>query len=45
MSVCEGAGFLETGVIDSSKFSCRYWELNSGPLEEQSMLLTPEPLL
>jgi hypothetical protein len=23
--------------------SCNCWELNSGPLEEQSVLLTPEP--
>jgi hypothetical protein len=24
------------------ELSCSYWELNSGPLEEQSMLLTIE---
>ena len=24
---------------------CGYWELNSGPLEEQSVLLTTEPSL
>jgi hypothetical protein len=28
-------GVLETVVTDSCKLSCRYWELNLGPLLEQ----------
>jgi hypothetical protein len=30
---------------DSCEPPCVYWELNSGPLEEQSVLLTTEPSL
>jgi hypothetical protein len=26
-------------------YRCGYWEMNSGPLEEQSVLLTSEPSL
>ena len=31
-------------TTDGYKPSCGYWELNSGPLEEQSVLFTTEPL-
>ena len=34
-----------TGVTDRCELSCGCWELNPGPLEEQSMLLTTEPSL
>jgi hypothetical protein len=30
-------------IIDSCKPPCGCWELNSGPLEEQLVLLTAEP--
>ena len=32
-----------TEVIDSCELPCRCWELNPGHLEEQLVLLTPEP--
>ena len=32
-----------TGIKDSCELPCGYWELNSGPLEEQPVLLTTEP--
>jgi hypothetical protein len=32
-------------IIDSCETPCGCWELNSGPLEEQSVLLTAEPSL
>ena len=32
-------------IIDSHEPPCGCWELNSGPLEEQPMLLTPESSL
>ena len=32
-----------TGVTDSCELPCGCWELNSGPLEEQPVLLTAEP--
>jgi hypothetical protein len=32
-------------VTDGCEPPCGCWELNSGPLEEQSVLLTAEPLL
>ena len=39
----------EEGVIMDGTFTgkppCGCWELNSGPLEEQSVLLTTEPSL
>jgi len=38
----EGALALITGGCEAS---CVCWELNSGPLEEQSVLLTAEPSL
>ena len=30
-------------ITDGCEPPCGCWELNSGPLEEQSVLLTPEP--
>ena len=41
----EDVKFPATGVTDDSELSCGYWELNPGPLEEQFLLLTTEPLL
>lgn len=32
-------GFPGTGVTDSYELMCGCWELNSGPLEEQPVLL------
>lgn len=32
-----------TGFIDGCESPCGYWELNTGPLEKQQMLLTAEP--
>ena len=32
-------------ITDSCDPTCGCWELNSGPLEEQAMLLTTEPSL
>jgi hypothetical protein len=37
--------FPATGVTDSCELPCGFWELNLGPLEEQSVLLTAEPSL
>ena len=34
-----------TGSSDSCELPCGCWELNPGPLEEQSVLLTAEPFL
>lgn len=31
--------------LDSCKLPCRYWELNQGPLEEQSVLFATKPSL
>jgi len=36
---------LELGVTDSCELPYGSWELNSGPLEEQPLLLTAEPSL
>jgi hypothetical protein len=44
MSV-QGIRYPGTGVTDSFELPCRYWELNSGLLEEQLVLLTAEPFL
>jgi hypothetical protein len=30
-------------ITDGCEPPCCFWELNSGPWEEQSVLLTPEP--
>ena len=32
-------------ITDGSEPPCGYWKLNSGPLEEQAVLLTSEPSL
>ena len=32
-------------ITDGCEPPCGCWELNSGPLEEQAMLLTSEPFL
>ena len=32
-------------ITDGGEPPCGYWELNSGPLEEHSMLLAAEPAL
>ena len=32
-------------IIDGCESSCDCWELNTGPLEEQSVLLSTEPSL
>jgi hypothetical protein len=37
--------FPGIGVTDSCEPPCGCWELNSEPLEEQSVLLTTEPSL
>lgn len=37
----EGANSPGSGIINS----CGRWELNSGPLQEQTVLLTSEPSL
>ena len=36
---------LELDFSDSCELLCECWELNPGPLEEQSVLLTTEPSL
>lgn len=41
-SVCLYAWRPDEGVIDGCELPCACWQLNSGPLEEQSMLLTSE---
>ena len=43
--LCEGVESLGTGVTKSCELLCGYWKLNSGPLEEQPMLLTAKPPL
>ena len=45
--VCLGEGVRSpgTGVTDSCELPCGCWELNLGPLQEQHVLLTTEPLL
>jgi hypothetical protein len=40
--LCEGARSPGTGVTGWWKLPCGCWELNLGPLEEQSVLLTTE---
>jgi hypothetical protein len=32
-------------ITDGCERPCGFWDLNSGPLEEQSVLLTAEPFL
>ena len=43
--LCEAASSLGSEVTDSCELPCWYWELNSGLLEEQPVLLTAEPSL
>ena len=47
LSVCMSAGQKRAPdlITDGCEPPCRCWELNSGPLEEQAMLLTTEPSL
>ena len=45
MYVSEGARSPGTGVTDSGELPCGCWELNSGPLQEQPVLLTAEQFL
>jgi hypothetical protein len=40
--LCEDVRSPETGVTGICKLPCRCWELNPGPLESQSVLLTTE---
>lgn len=40
----EGYMILWTGVIDGCDPPCGHWELNLGPLDEESVLLTTEHL-
>ena len=42
---CEGIRSPGTGFSDSYELPCGCWELNPGPREEQSVLLTAEPSL
>ena len=39
--VCEYT--VTDSITDGCEPPCGFWELNSGPLEEQSVLLTAEP--
>ena len=41
----EGVGFSGTGVTGSCELSCGCWKPNTGLLQEQQVLLTPEPSL
>ena len=47
LSVCLSAGQKRASDIssDGCEPPCGCWELNSGPMEEQAMLLTSEPSL
>ena len=47
LSVCLPAGQKRASdlISDGCEPPCGCWELNSGPLEEQAMLLTTEPSL
>jgi hypothetical protein len=42
--VCEDVRYPRTEVTDRCKLPCGCWEPNPGPLEEQPVLLTGEPL-
>jgi len=41
----EGIGSLGNGGTDAYEASCRCWESNPDPLEEQPVLLSSEPSL
>ena len=43
--LCKGVRSLGTAGLGSGELPCGCWELNSGPLEEQSVLPSAEPLL
>jgi hypothetical protein len=43
--VFEGVRFPGAGVADICEMACGCWELNSGPLEDQPILLTAESSL
>lgn len=45
MEVRRGMGSPGTGVPDSRVLLCGCWKLNLGSLQEQSVLLVPEPSL
>jgi hypothetical protein len=45
MCLCEGNRLSETKATDSFELPFGGWDLNSGPLVEQSVLLTTEPFL
>lgn len=38
-----GINFSGTGLTDSCELECGCWELNSGPLQKQQVLLATEP--
>lgn len=38
----EGIGSPKTGVAGGCELPCGFWDLNPGPLEEQTLLLTAE---
>lgn len=40
--LAEGVRFLGTEVTDNCEVGCMFWEANSGPLEEQPLLLAAE---
>jgi hypothetical protein len=41
----EGIGFPGSEVADRHELPCRFWELSSGPLEKQPVLLTTNVFL
>jgi hypothetical protein len=43
--LCKSVRFLGTGVADSCELSNGCGELNLGPLEEQTVIVTTEPSL
>jgi hypothetical protein len=43
--LCESVRIPGAGATDSHELPCGCWELNPGPLGEQLVLLTVEPLL
>ena len=43
LSACTAAH--QKRALNSCELRCGYWELNSGPLEEQGVLLTAESSL
>ena len=43
IGLCEGARYPGIVVTGSCQLPCGCWELNPGPLEEQSVMLTAKP--